>query len=188
MAPSTILVVGRGSASVGENHLPQILVVQTVYTFLAVTAVALRLYVRIRLIKNPGYDDWSIFIAAVRSSLPSWARRILSLLFWAERWLNPHITLSWHWQHDQSCALGGWILYIFEAAHGLGHSDAWFDTGNGDEKKITQGTFWQSIVCSSLGMAMLKISIALNLLRLSPARWYVYCLWGSIVRCRKTAF
>ncbi|KAJ5657800.1 uncharacterized protein N7484_001449 [Penicillium longicatenatum] len=79
------------------------------------------------------------------------------------------------------CALGGWILYIFEAAHGLGHSDAWFDAGNGDEQKITQGTFWQSIVCSSLGMAMLKISIALNLLRLSPARWYVYCLWGSIV-------
>ncbi|KAJ5552476.1 hypothetical protein N7494_001854 [Penicillium frequentans] len=144
MAPSAISIVARGSASVDENHLPQILVVQTIFTFLAVTAVALRLYVRIRLIKNPGYDDWTMLIAAL-------------------------------------CALGGWILYIFEAAHGLGHSDAWFDAGNGEEKKVTQGTFWQSIVCSSLGIAMLKISIALNLLRLSPARWYVYCLWTSTV-------
>ncbi|KAJ5986384.1 hypothetical protein N7451_010749 [Penicillium sp. IBT 35674x] len=108
MAPSAISIVARGSASVDENHLPQILVVQTILTFLAVTAVALRLYVRIQLIKNPGYDDWTMLIAA-------------------------------------SCALGGWILYIFEAAHGLGHSDAWFDAGNGDEKKVTQGTFWQSI-------------------------------------------
>ncbi|KAJ5903318.1 hypothetical protein N7504_005701 [Penicillium tannophilum] len=108
MAPSRISIGARGSASVDENNLPQILVVQTILTFLAVTAVTLRLYVRTRLIKNPGYDDWTMLIAAL-------------------------------------CALGGWILYVFEAAHGLGHSDAWFDAGNGDEEKVTQGTFWQSI-------------------------------------------
>lgn len=29
-------------------------------------------------------------------------------------------------------------------------------------------------------MALLKISIALNLLRLSPSRWYIWSLWVSI--------
>lgn len=81
MAPSAISIGTRGSASVDENNLPQILVVQTILTFLAVTAVTLRLYVRIRLIKNPGYDDWTMLIAAVRfHSLPSPQNVIFSIL------------------------------------------------------------------------------------------------------------
>lgn len=81
MAPSRISIGARGSASVDENNLPQILVVQTILTFLAVTAVTLRLYVRTRLIKNPGYDDWTMLIAAVRfHSLPSPENVIYSTL------------------------------------------------------------------------------------------------------------
>lgn len=81
--------------------------------------------------------------------------------------------------------MGGWILWVFEGTHGLGHSDAWFAEGNGDATKVSQGSFWQVIIDSALGIAMLKISIALNLLRLSPARWYVYCLWTSIGKFNK---
>ncbi|KAJ5788252.1 hypothetical protein N7457_003242 [Penicillium paradoxum] len=126
-----------------QNHLPRILAVQTVLTVLALTAVALRLYVRIKLINNTAADDWTMLIAAL-------------------------------------CTLAGWILWIFRGVHGLGHTDAWFAAGNGDSTKVAQGSFWQVIIDSALGMAMLKVSIALNLLRLSPARWYVWCLWASI--------
>jgi hypothetical protein len=83
-------------------------------------------------------------------------------------------------RNEQLCAIAGWILWIFEGVNGLGHRDAWFIQGNGDETKVAQGSFWQVIIDSSLGIAMLNVSIALNLLRLSPARWYIYCLWVSI--------
>ncbi|KAJ5473490.1 hypothetical protein N7475_003056 [Penicillium sp. IBT 31633x] len=127
-----------------ENHLPQILAVQTVFTFVVLTVVALRFYVRVKLIKSTGVDDWTMLFAAL-------------------------------------CALFGWVLWVFRGVYGLGRSDAWFAEGNGDRAKVAQGSFWQAIIESALGMAMLKISIALNLLRLSPARWYVWCLWTSIV-------
>ncbi|KAJ5933644.1 hypothetical protein N7454_005973 [Penicillium verhagenii] len=63
---AAISVAGRDSASssLNDNHIAQILSVQTIFTFSAVTAVALRLYVRIRLIKNPGYDDLCMLVAA----------------------------------------------------------------------------------------------------------------------------
>lgn len=40
--------------------------------------------------------------------------------------------------------------------------------------------FWQSILAAATAMGLLKISIALNLLRLSPSRWYSWPLWASI--------
>jgi anti-sigma-K factor RskA len=40
--------------------------------------------------------------------------------------------------------------------------------------------FWQSIISATAAIALLKISIALNLLRLSQSRWYVWALWSSI--------
>ncbi|KAJ5921107.1 hypothetical protein N7466_009433 [Penicillium verhagenii] len=63
---AAISIVGRdvASSSVNDNHIAQILSVQTIFTFSAVTAVALRLYVRIKLIKNPGYDDLCMSVAA----------------------------------------------------------------------------------------------------------------------------
>ncbi|CAI7570156.1 unnamed protein product [Penicillium pancosmium] len=143
MAPSTGST-GTDSNTEWQNNLPRILVVQTIFTFLAILAVGLRLYVRIKLIKNTGADDWTMLIAAL-------------------------------------CALGGWILWVFEGTHGLGHSDAWFAEGNGDAIKVSQGSFWQVIIDSALGIAMLKISIALNLLRLSPARWDNWILfWAAL--------
>jgi hypothetical protein len=48
-----------------QNDLPRILVVQTILTFLATLAVGLRIYVRIKLIKNTGADNWTMLIAAI---------------------------------------------------------------------------------------------------------------------------
>lgn len=64
MAPSAASI-GADSDREWENNLPWILAVQSIFTFLALTAVSLRLYVRIKLIKNTGIDDWTMMIAAV---------------------------------------------------------------------------------------------------------------------------
>jgi hypothetical protein len=74
--------------------------------------------------------------------------------------------------------VGTWILYVYKGAHGLGHHDEFISTE--DQSKLSEAAFWQVIISSSLGMALLKISIALNLLRLSPSRWYTWCLWASV--------
>ena len=52
-----------------DSHLGQILAIQTLVVVIAVVCVALRLYVRMRLIKSIGGDDWTMGGAAVRSFL-----------------------------------------------------------------------------------------------------------------------
>lgn len=48
-----------------DSNLARILAVQTIVVALAVTCVSLRLYVRIRLVKGIGPDDWAMAGAAV---------------------------------------------------------------------------------------------------------------------------
>lgn len=48
-----------------ESRLGMILGVQTTVTVLAVVAVCLRLYVRVKLVRGSGIDDWTMLIAAV---------------------------------------------------------------------------------------------------------------------------
>lgn len=57
-----------------DSHLGQILAIQTLVLVIAIVCVALRLYVRMRLIKSIGGDDWTMGGAAVRSFLffPTW--------------------------------------------------------------------------------------------------------------------
>lgn len=82
-------------------------------------------------------------------------------------------------QLSQICALGGYIIFILMATlGGMGHH---FDTTTPDEKMyFNQLGFWMSIVATTFSLALLKISIALNLLRLSTSRWYVWSLWGAL--------
>ncbi|KAF9889690.1 hypothetical protein FE257_006996 [Aspergillus nanangensis] len=124
-----------------DSHLGIILGIQTALTALSVTVICLRLYVRMKIVRSSGSDDWTMTIAAL-------------------------------------CSIGGWILYVYKGCHGVGHHIQYIDPL--DSIKINQATFWQCIICSSAGIAFLKISIALNLLRFSPARWYAISLWLSI--------
>ncbi|KNG83906.1 hypothetical protein ANOM_008131 [Aspergillus nomiae NRRL 13137] len=124
-----------------ESHLGIIIGVQTALTVLAVVVVCLRLYVRMKIVRSSGCDDWTMALAAL-------------------------------------CSLGGWALYIYKACHGLGHHIQFLDKM--DRMKLSEAAFWQVIICSATGIALLKISIALNLLRFSPTRWYTMSLWTSI--------
>lgn len=78
----------------------------------------------------------------------------------------------------QLCSIGTWILFVYQSFHGLGRHFEYISFE--DRIKLGQANFWQVIISSAVGMALLKISIGLNLLRLSPSRWYVWCLWISI--------
>lgn len=73
-----------------ESHLAQILAVQTVVVFLAVLCVALRLYVRIKMIKTVGMDDWTVAAAAVGSSF----LRVVVLIVLTDGCLSA--LLYWH--------------------------------------------------------------------------------------------
>lgn len=53
-----------------DNHVGQILGIQTVVFILAMSCVVMRLYVRIRIIKSTGVDDWTMGGAAVSLSFP----------------------------------------------------------------------------------------------------------------------
>ncbi|GMG15796.1 unnamed protein product [Aspergillus oryzae var. brunneus] len=79
----------------------------------------------------------------------------------------------------QLCSLGGWILYVYKACHGLGHHIQFLD--DMQRMKLDEAAFWQVIICSAAGIALLKISIALNLLRFSPTRWYTMSLWTMTI-------
>ncbi|KAB8219594.1 hypothetical protein BDV33DRAFT_231459 [Aspergillus novoparasiticus] len=126
---------------VDESHREIIIGVQTALTVLAVVVVCLRLYVRMKIVRSFGCDDWTMALAAL-------------------------------------CSIGGWILYVYKACHGLGHHIQFLD--DMQRMRLDEAAFWQVIICSAAGIALLKISIALNLLRFSPTRWYTMSLWTSI--------
>ncbi|CAM1508822.1 Fc.00g025610.m01.CDS01 [Cosmosporella sp. VM-42] len=128
-------------AYVAESNLPRILGVSSVLFFLAAIFVALRMYVRLRIVRSVGRDDWTMAACLV-------------------------FTCS------------GWIIFVIQSFHGLGRH---FDTISPEDKiKFAHVGFWQSILSAATAMGLLKISIALNLLRLSHSRWYSWPLWGSI--------
>ncbi|EOA87874.1 uncharacterized protein SETTUDRAFT_27812 [Exserohilum turcica Et28A] len=78
-------------------------------------------------------------------------------------------------------ALGGWICFILQGFHGFGrHAQT---VSPEDMVKFTQIGFFGSIISAIGALGMLKISIALFLLRLKNNnlwKWYSRCLWGLL--------
>lgn len=76
-------------------------------------------------------------------------------------------------------AFGGYIIFILMTTlGGMGHH---FDATTAEEKMMfNQLGFWMSIIATTFSLAFLKISIALNLLRLNTSRAYVWPLWGVL--------
>lgn len=88
-------------------------------------------------------------------------------------------------------ALGGWICFILQGYHGFGrHIQV---VSKQDMEKFGQIGFFGSIISAIGALGLLKISIALFLLRLKNNniwKWYSRCLWALIGKaaslgCRK---
>lgn len=63
-----------------ESHLGHIMGIQSALMVAAVTVVCLRLYVRMRLVRSHGSDDWTMAVAAVRSYAQKMRSKLLGLL------------------------------------------------------------------------------------------------------------
>ncbi|KAL0939171.1 uncharacterized protein CTRU02_205781 [Colletotrichum truncatum] len=77
------------------------------------------------------------------------------------------------------CAVAGMTIFSVQAFHGLGRHTIVIPED--DMIIMRKSSFFQSIISSIAGLALLKVSIGLFLLRLSRSTWYSRCLWGLIV-------
>ncbi|WYZ33907.1 hypothetical protein EsH8_I_000183 [Colletotrichum jinshuiense] len=78
------------------------------------------------------------------------------------------------------CAFGGWIIFAIQTRYGLGKHFLTIDKKY-DIVAFRHATFWQSIISASGAIMWLKISIALNLLRLITTKSFRWALWVTIV-------
>ncbi|KAI9172302.1 hypothetical protein HJFPF1_01801 [Paramyrothecium foliicola] len=75
-------------------------------------------------------------------------------------------------------ALGGYIIYLCQIQYGLGRHSILSDPA--DRIEFAKLGYVQSIAVHILALGLLKISLALSLLRLSRTRWYTWALWSLI--------
>ncbi|KAF2825008.1 hypothetical protein CC86DRAFT_468265 [Ophiobolus disseminans] len=74
--------------------------------------------------------------------------------------------------------LGGWICFIVQGYHGLGRHTKIISSG--DLIAFDRIGFFMSLLSALTALSLLKISIALFLLRLSKSKWYSRSLWALI--------
>ncbi|KAI9152192.1 hypothetical protein HJFPF1_09418 [Paramyrothecium foliicola] len=128
-------------AQEAETNLPRIMGITAAFHFLALSFVAVRLYIRFFIIKAPKLDDVFMILA----------------------------TLG---------AFGGMICIILQAPRGLGRHRQIITDDNFKTLRLLNWVY--SLSCVVVCFSLLKISIALSLLRLSRVRWYVYSLYALI--------
>ncbi|TKW51625.1 hypothetical protein CTA1_9368 [Colletotrichum tanaceti] len=76
------------------------------------------------------------------------------------------------------CAVAGMTIFSVQAFYGLGkHTLTILEE---DMVVMRRSSFFQSIISSIAGLALLKVSIGLSLLRLSRSAWYSRSLWALI--------
>ncbi|KFA75724.1 hypothetical protein S40288_04969 [Stachybotrys chartarum IBT 40288] len=112
------------------------------FHFLALGFVALRVYVRLAIVKVFGVDD-ALIVATV-------------LL-----------------------ALGSWICLVLQIPYGLGRHAATVPVE--DRIQFEQITFWKAVISDGVALGLLRVSMALTLLRLkSDLVWYKWSLYAVI--------
>ena len=62
---NAVLVRAEDAELASESHLGHIMGIQTALMVAAVLVVCLRLYVRMKLVRSHGSDDWTMSLAAV---------------------------------------------------------------------------------------------------------------------------
>lgn len=103
---------------------------------------------------------------------------------WFARWYdfslsNFHVSYLVLTIGMQLCATGGWICFALQGQYGLGHHTETISAA--DLVMMTQIGFWLSVVSAGAALGLLKIAIALSLLRFANVvPWYKWSLWVTI--------
>jgi hypothetical protein len=80
---------------------------------------------------------------------------------------------------------GGWLCFVLQGYYGLGRHTK--TISKSDFMVYQKISFIQAIVSAIGALGMLKISIALFLLRLSQNMWYLRSLWTMIGKFKHPA-
>lgn len=154
----------RRSDPSSSSHAPSILAINGTFTGLALVVVALRVYVRTKILNFAGADDWVIVAAMVRNR-PSSKRIPLD---------------SFADSAFQLCGVGVLVCFIGECKAGVGRHIQYISLG--ELQTIYHWVYFHSLI-NTVGVSLVKISIALFLLRLVPGRWYRNFIIGMIGKC-----
>lgn len=63
-------------ARAAESNTARIVSIVTVFHVIALTTIALRIYARVWVIRNPGADDWVMLLCAVSSFAQTWSPQL----------------------------------------------------------------------------------------------------------------
>lgn len=150
--------------SVSESYLAQsntanILVTIGVWCFIAVVVVALRLYVRARMLRYVGADDLTMTVAMVSKACVHLGQKDCA---------DTRLKLL---------GVGLFTIFVGESKHGLGrHYETFIDT---NMSSLLHWEFVHSLI-SLFGITAVKISVSLLLLRIATRRYYRIFLWSLI--------
>jgi hypothetical protein len=145
---------------VNASNAARIVGVVGFFHVLAFIFVALRIWVRTKMVRAFGIDDGLIIVAAVSCFCP-----ILRLYVVADI--------------KELLALGAWICLFLQIPHGLGRHGIVIAVE--DRTKMEQINFWKAVISDGLAVGILRVSIAISLLRLSrDTKWYRWSLYALI--------
>lgn len=128
---------------VNADNSARIVGIVGLFHVLAFTFVALRVYVRVALVRAFGVDDGLAVVAVI-------------------------------------LALGSWICLFLQIPYGLGRHAIVISIEH--RTKLEQINFWKAVMSDGFALGVLRISVAISLLRLSrDTKWYRWSLYAVIV-------
>jgi hypothetical protein len=145
------------------SHAPSILAINGAFTGIALVVVVLRVYVRTTILKFVGADDYVIVAAMVRNRPPP-----------------THTSGFFVDSAFQICGVGVLACFIGECKAGVGRHIQYISPP--ELQTIYHWIYFHSLI-NMVGVSLVKISVALFLLRLVPGRWYNSFVIGIIGTC-----
>lgn len=155
------------SEYVNESHAGRIVGVVGAFYFLALIFVSLRVYVRLLMVRDFGVDDGLIIAVAVSiASFPSFSS-------------PTRHNIADFGDTLQALAFASWLCLVLQIPYGLGRHGPTIPVDH--RIKFEHISFWKTVLSDGFAMGLLRISIAISLLRLNrDLKWYRWSLYATM--------
>lgn len=151
---------------VNASNAGRIVGVVGAFHFIALTFVALRVYVRVFMVRAFGADDALIILSCVR-------HHELSTRSYASGVADSQVL--------QGLAMMSWICLVLQVPYGLGRHGLVVPIE--DRINFERITFWKTVFSDGFALGLLRISMAISLLRLNKdLKWYRWSLYAVMGR------